>query len=118
MCLGVEFSQTMTLLSGTKLNNGEFRFMNQSELDAGTIAALMLRMTEYRLPRAKRMLARVDEGEKLRKGDIRFLKRVFNDSKNNQQLIKRNPEYLGIVSRFLSLYTEITTKALENEKAG
>jgi hypothetical protein len=92
--------------------------MKQSELDAGTIVALMLRMTEYRLPRAKRMLVRVNKGEKLREGDIRFLKRVFKDSRNNQLLIKRNPEYLEITSSFLNLYTEITTKALENEKAG
>lgn len=92
--------------------------MKQSELDAGTIVALMLRMTEYRLPRAKRMLVRVNKGEKLREGDILFLKRVFKDSRNNQLLIKRNPEYLEVISGFLNLYTEITTKALENEKAG
>ena len=92
--------------------------MKQSELDAGTIVALMLRMTEYRLPRAKRMLVRVNKGEKLREGDILFLKRVFKDNRNNQLLIKRNPEYLEVISGFLNLYTEITTKALENEKAG
>jgi hypothetical protein len=34
--------------------------MDQSEEDAGTIAALMLRMTESRLPRAQRMLEKVN----------------------------------------------------------
>lgn len=92
--------------------------MEQSELDAGTIAALMLRMTQYRLPRAKRMLVRVNRGEKLREGDILFLRRVFDDGRKNQQLYKRNPEYFEIISRFVSLYTEITAKALENEKSG
>ena len=92
--------------------------MKQSERDAGTIAALILRMTEYRLPRAQRLLKRVNQGEKLRDNDIRFLKRVFKDSYTNQSLIRRNPEYLEIVSRFLGLYAEITTKALENEKGG
>ncbi len=29
--------------------------MDKSDLDAGTIAALMLRFKEYRLPRAKRL---------------------------------------------------------------
>jgi hypothetical protein len=43
--------------------------MDQSEEDAGTIAALMLRMTEYRLPRAERMLERVKSGEKLSDSD-------------------------------------------------
>ena len=92
--------------------------MKQSERDAGTIIALVLRMTEYRLPRAQRLLERVNEGEKLRDNDIRFLKRVFKDSNTNQSLIRRNPEYLEIVSRFIGLYMEITTKALENEKNG
>ena len=90
--------------------------MDQSEKDAGTIAALMLRFTEYRLPRAKRMLARVNDGEKLSDGDIQFLKRVYEDTRKDQLLIKRHPEYNTIVTGFISLYTEIITTGLENEK--
>jgi len=91
--------------------------MDQSEKDAGTIAALMLRMTETRLPRAHRLLEKVNGGDTLRDNDIAFLKRVFKDSVTNQSLFKRNPEYLVIVSRFIDLYTEIVNKGLENEKA-
>lgn len=119
MCLGVEFRRDMKMLGAIKTQQqGVPIIMKQSERDAGTIVALVLRMTEYRLPRAQRLLERVNKGEKLRDNDIRFLKRVFRDSYTNQSLIKRNPEYLEIVSRFLSLYAEITTKALENEKTG
>jgi len=89
--------------------------MDQSEKDAGTIAALMLRFTEYRLPRAERMLARVNDGEKLDDGDIQFLKRVYSDTRKDQSLIKRHPEYNTIVTGFISLYTEIISKGLENE---
>ena len=39
--------------------------MDQSDKDAGTIATLMLRMKESRLPRARRMLERVNGGETL-----------------------------------------------------
>ena len=85
--------------------------------DAGTIAALMIRFKEYRLPRAMRMLDRVNAGETLMDNDIAFLKRVFNDARANQQLVKRNPEYNELVSRALSLYEEIIEKATENEKA-
>ena len=49
--------------------------------DKGTIAALMIRFKEYRLPRAMRMLGRVNAGETLMDNDIAFLKRVFNDAK-------------------------------------
>lgn len=90
--------------------------INQSEKDAGTIAALMIRFTEHRLPRAKRLLEKVNGGNKLSEEDIRFLKRVYADSKNTQQLVKRNPKYNSLVTAFIDLYTEIINKGLENEK--
>ena len=90
--------------------------MDQSEKDAGTIAALMLRFTEFRLPRAKRLLKKVNSGETLNAGDIAFLKRVHEDNKHNVRLVKRNPKYQGLVTGFMELYTEIITKGLENEK--
>ena len=91
--------------------------MDQSEKDAGTIAALMLRFTKFRLPRAKRLLKKVNSGETLSDGDIAFLNRVRDDNQRNMQLVKRNPKYQGLVTGFMELYTEIITKSLENEKA-
>ncbi len=91
--------------------------MEQKDLDAGTIAVLMLRFKEYRLPRAKRLLQRVNEGKALRDGDISFLKRVHSDVLQAQPLIKRHPEYSVLVSRTLDLYTEIIQKGLDNEDA-
>jgi len=91
--------------------------MDQSEKDAGTIAALMIRFKEFRLPRAQRMLEKVNRGEKLSDNDIQFLKRVYNDGRNTQPLVKRHPEYSDLISRAMSLYTEIINKGLENEKA-
>jgi len=90
--------------------------MDQSTIDAGTIAALMIRLKDYRLPRALRLLDDVNNGEKLGDSDIQFLKRVYNDSRNTQPLVKRHPEYHELISRTLDLYTEIITKGLENEK--
>ena len=91
--------------------------MEQSEKDAGTIAALMLRMQESRLPRAKRMLEKVNGGEKLSDSDIGFLKRVYQDTRADQSLIKRHPEYHDLVAGFIDLYTEIITRGLENEQS-
>jgi len=90
--------------------------MEQSKEDAGTIAALMIRFKEYRLPRAQRMLEKVNGGEKLSDNDIRFLKRVYSDGRNTQPLVKRNPEYNELITSYISLYTEIIAKGLENEK--
>ena len=91
--------------------------MEQSKKDAGTIAALMIRLKETRLPRAKLLLDKVNGGDKLSDSDIRFLKRVYEDSRGNHALVSRNPEYHGMVTQFIDLYTEITTKGLENEKS-
>ena len=92
--------------------------MDQEEKDAGTISTLMIRMTETRLPRAQRLLEKVNDGSTLSDSDIRFLKRVFKDSRSNQSLFRRNPEFIDLISRFIDLYSEIVAKALENEKSG
>ena len=91
--------------------------MEQSEKDAGTIAALMIRFKETRLPRAQRLLEKVNGGEKLSDSDIGFLKRVYQDTRADQSLIKRHPEYHDLVAGFIDLYTEIITRGLENEQS-
>jgi len=91
--------------------------MEQSKKDAGTIAALMLRMKNTRLPRAKKLLDKVNGGAVLSDSDIRFLKRVYEDNRSSQSLIKRNPKYNDLVARFIDMYVEIINKGLENEKA-
>ena len=91
--------------------------MEQSEKDAGTIAALMIRFKETRLPRAQRLLEKVNGGEKLSDSDIGFLKRVYQDTRAYQSLIKRHPEYHDLVAGFIDLYTEIITRGLENEQS-
>jgi len=92
--------------------------LKKSQADAGTIAALMIRFKEIRLPRAKRMLDKVNDGQKISDDDIAFLKRVYEDGRSSRALVERNPEYQELISRFIDLYSEIITKALENETRG
>jgi hypothetical protein len=89
--------------------------MEQQQLDAGTIAVLILRLKDYRLPRAKRLLKKVNEGQKLCEYDIKWLKTVHADSMKIQGLVKRNPEYSGLLTRAIDLCLEIISKGLENE---
>jgi len=91
--------------------------MDQSEKDAGTIAALMIRLKETRLPRAQRLLEKVNGGEKLSDIDIQFLKRVYQDTRNYRSLVERHPEYNNLFAGFIDLYTEIITTGLENEQS-
>jgi hypothetical protein len=92
--------------------------MDQAEKDAGTLAAMMLHLEEVRLPRALELLDKVNTGALLSDRDIRFLKKVYEDTRANESVVDRHPEYDGIICRCLSLYTEIITKGIENEKAG
>jgi len=92
--------------------------LEQDERDAGTLAALMLDLEENRLPRALQILDRVNEGELLTDRDIDFLKKVYEDSRANESLVERHPEYCKLVARCMGLYTEIINKGLANEKPG
>ena len=89
---------------------------DQSNRDAGTIAALMVRFREARLPRTQGLLEKVNSGHKLDDTDIAFLKRVYNDSRNLRPLIERNPDYLSMITKYIDLYSEIISKAVELEK--
>lgn len=89
---------------------------DQSNSDAGTIAALMVRFREVRLPRTQGLLEKVNAGQKLDDGDIEFLKRVYNDSRNLHALVERNPDYLALITKYVDLYSEIVAKAVELEK--
>lgn len=90
--------------------------MKPKAIDIGTITALMIRLKEFRLPRAQRIWERVERGETLQESDIQFLHRVFEDSQYVRPLVERNPEYLSLVSRMIDLYSDIVSKSLENEK--
>jgi len=91
--------------------------MDQSEKDAGTIAVLILRMEETRLPRVRRLQKKVNAGETISDSDISFLKRVHDDYRDNQALMLRNPDYSHLMASFIDLYAEIIARGFENEKA-
>lgn len=90
--------------------------MTQSSEDNGVILALMERFNEQRLPRALELKKRVEQGECLSEPDIAFLDEVFRDANHVMPLVDKHPELQPIASRAISLYKEITEKALENEK--
>jgi hypothetical protein len=90
--------------------------MKESEEDAGVILALVERFNEQRLPRAIELKKRVDNGECLSEHDIAFLEEVFREANHIMPLVDKHPEWQTTASRAISLYKEITEKALANEK--
>ena len=90
--------------------------MNDAKNDDGVIQALLDRLNTQRLPQLLEIQKRVEKGEKLNELDMYHLEEVIVSSKQIGNLMERHPEYQALVSRVVSLYKEITEKALENEK--
>lgn len=91
--------------------------MSESSTDAGVIEVVLERLEKQRLPRALALKEKVDRGERLDDFDIAFLEEVFADAENMRSLIDRHHEYYELAARVVHLYSEITSKALENEQA-
>ena len=89
--------------------------MSESPQDLGVIEVLLEGFNTHQLPRALGLKAKVDQGETLGAYDMQYLEEVVATVKNAQPLIERHPEYHDLVGRILSLYNEITAKALANE---
>ena len=90
--------------------------MSTSQKDEGTIEVLLKRLNDERLPRALKLQDKVNGGERLDDADLAFLNAVFHDASGVQHLITKHPQYQTLVTRLISLYSEITRKALENEQ--
>jgi len=91
--------------------------MNDTTIrEAGTIQVLLQRLNDFRLPKALDLKKKVDRGEKLDSYDIDFLETVLADATKAQELVAKHPEFKSLVGMLMTLYGEITTKALENEQ--
>ncbi len=88
---------------------------NEHGSEDGLIVVLLDRMRTQRLPRILGIKTKVDAGDTLDQSDIDFLNEVFDDSNNNKAILDRHPELHDIAAQMVSLYREITARALANE---
>jgi hypothetical protein len=91
--------------------------MRDAADDLGVGAVIAKRFETQRLPRALELKERVDAGGLLTEADISFLEQVFQDAQHIMPLVDRKPSWQPLAAQAMELYRQITSKALENEKA-
>lgn len=90
--------------------------MEDKSDEDGVFFAIVENMESQQLPRALDLKAKLDLGEALEDMDIDFLERVFADADELEPMLPRHPEYQDLVGQVVSLYHDITTRALANEQ--
>ncbi|HYQ71968.1 MAG TPA: hypothetical protein VET88_08570 [Gammaproteobacteria bacterium] len=90
--------------------------MTEESTDQGIIQAVVDRLEKLRLPVALELQEKVNRGETLNDLDLAFLENVFNDTTRVRAMLEKYPAWQPLYSRMISLYNDITTKALENEQ--
>ncbi len=91
--------------------------MTSDELNVDTWAVLMRQYVDQNLPRTRRMLERVQGGERLSDSNIAFLKRSCQQSREVLELLQIYPAYPWLFTRTVGLYAEIIDLGFRNEQA-
>lgn len=89
--------------------------MNSSLDDLGIISAFLEHLEIEAIPRALAVKAEVDSGEKLNELDLLFFDEQLVEISNILHLLDRHPEYQDVAVKMVTLYHEITDRALQNQ---
>jgi len=91
--------------------------VSDSTNDIGLIEVILERLEKQRLPRLLAIKEKVDEGTSPDDLDLDFLEQSIADATRIIPLIDRHPEYQTLAGEVMTLYKDISDKALQIEKS-
>lgn len=93
------------------------KYLTDRAAELGVIQVLLHRFDTYRLSYGLQLKAQVEKGERLSEYEMRFLKKVVAEGVHASRLAAKHAKYEDLVSQATSLFSEIMSRALENERA-
>jgi hypothetical protein len=92
--------------------------LSKEKAEEGTIAALLARAVNRRIPNVLATKERLEKGGTLSDIEIVHLEEIFADAQKMQEMIDRHPEFHDLAGKMIGLYSEIMRLAVENEEKG
>lgn len=89
--------------------------MNSPIDDLGVITAVLKHLEMEAIPRALAIKLEVDAGQKLSEPDLFFFEEVLAEMGKFLHVIDRHPEFQLVTEKIVTLYHQITEKALKNQ---
>jgi hypothetical protein len=92
--------------------------LSKEDAEEGTIAVLLKRAVEKRIPNVLAIRDRLEKGGTLSNLEITHLEEILANSRKMQEMVERHPEFHELAAKMINLYAEITRMAVENEEKG
>ena len=89
--------------------------MNSPIDDLGVITAVLKHLEMEAIPRALAIKLEIDAGQLLSEPDLFYFEEVLDEMNKLLLVTDRHPEYQMVIEKIVTLYHQITEKALENQ---
>ncbi len=91
---------------------------SKEDAEDGTIAVLLKRAVERRIPNVLAIKERLEKGGTRSDLEITHLDEILTDRRKMQEMVNRHAEFRELAAKMISLYADITRMAVENEEKG
>ena len=84
--------------------------------EAGTLTAILQNFNDHNFKRLTDIRDSVNQGNLLTDSELEFLEGMYERAKRASSLVSRHDDYHELFGKVVSIYDEVSEKAMENEK--